>query len=481
MTKNTTPDPHHNSSPTPARKRAEYLIPLIVACTFFMQILDSAIINTSLPQMAASFHVDTLDISIGITVYMLFAAAFVPLSGWLADRFGSRRIFLLAIFVFSLASLFCGIAQNLWQFVIARAFQGMGGALMTPVGRMVVLRNTEKANLLQATALITWPGLLAPVIGPVVGGFITTYFSWHWNFLLNVPLGIVGMWLVRRHIPNMFGEKTTPLDWKGFFLSGAALATMLYGLESLAHNSHPWQISLTLIVLGCALGYLAIRHFRVAEHPLLSLASFQIPTFSILSLSSGAVMRICIAATPFLLPLLLQVGLGMTPLDAGTYVLIYFLGNIGIKPLTSPILRRWGFRTVLIWNGALVATSILLCGLISQSTPHWLMLVLFLIAGSTRSMQFTSMNTLIFADVPPKNVSAASTLSNMTMQICLVLGVTLAAMLLNLSQWLRHGQTLELADFSLPFIVIGLAGLIACWRFRTIPLNAGAELTHSTK
>ncbi|RUY18917.1 MFS transporter, partial [Mesorhizobium sp. M7A.F.Ca.CA.001.13.2.1] len=229
-------------------------VALIVAIAFFMQLLDSTIISTSLPQMGASFGVSPVAMSIGITVYMLTMAVFVPLSGWLADRFGARNIFLLAIVLFTLASLACGLSQTLTQFVAARVVQGLGSALMTPVGRILVLRNAPKSELLNATALITWPALFAPVVGPVLGGFITTYLSWHWNFFINIPLGVIGLALVARFIPGDREADPKPLDWPGFFLTSAGLALLLYGLERIAHPEDGVLPTALLIVAGIVLG-----------------------------------------------------------------------------------------------------------------------------------------------------------------------------------------------------------------------------------
>ncbi|AEH87859.1 major facilitator superfamily MFS_1 [Mesorhizobium opportunistum WSM2075] len=305
-------------------------VALIVAIAFFMQLLDSTIISTSLPQMGASFGVPAVAMSIGITIYMLTMAVFVPLSGWLADRFGARNIFLVAIALFTLASLACGFSQNLTEFVAARAVQGLGSALMTPVGRILVLRNASKSELLNATALITWPALFAPVVGPVLGGFITTYLSWHWNFFINIPLGAIGLALVARFIPGDREADPKPLDWPGFFLTSAGLALLLYGLERIAHPEDGVLPTVLLIVAGIIVSWLAARHLRRAPHPLLDLSSFKVLTFAISTLAAGTIFRVAINATPFLLPLLFQVGFGLSPVDAGMMILAYFLGNLGM-------------------------------------------------------------------------------------------------------------------------------------------------------
>ncbi|MER9416735.1 DHA2 family efflux MFS transporter permease subunit [Mesorhizobium sp. M0306] len=450
---------------------------LIVAVAFFMQLLDSTIISTSLPQMGESFGVPAVAMSIGITVYMLTMAVFVPLSGWLADRFGARNIFLVAIALFTLASLACGISQNLAEFVAARAVQGLGSALMTPVGRILVLRNAPKSELLNATALITWPALFAPVVGPVLGGFITTYLSWHWNFFINIPLGVTGLALVARFIPGDREAGGKPLDWPGFFLTSVGLACLLYGLERIAHPEDGVLPTMALLGTGILVGWLAVRHLGRANHPLLDLTAFKVQTFAISTLSAGTIFRIAINATPFLLPLLFQVGFGLSPVDAGMMILAYFLGNLGMKAVTTPTLRRFGFRSVLIVNGVIASLSIMACAALSPQTPQALVVALMLIAGLSRSMQFTALNTLAFADVASQQRSSAATLSSMLQQVAMLFGVAVAAALLNLSQIARGVAALDLVDFRLAFLVIGAIGLVASFRFLALPKAAGAEVS----
>jgi EmrB/QacA subfamily drug resistance transporter len=468
----TTPQPDPPQVPIDPR-----LIAGIVASAFFMEMLDSAIINTSLPQMADSFQVRPLDLSIGITIYLMSAATFVPLSGWLADRFGSRVVFMWAIGIFTLSSLACGLVSDLAQFTVARALQGIGGALMVPVGRVVVLRHTEKSDLLRATALITWPALLAPVIAPVLGGFITTYSTWRWNFLLNVPIGILGMLLVFKFIPDVREAERKNLDWLGFLLSASALLTLLYGLDVLTQAEVHWQAPTAWVAVGLILGVLSIRHFHRASAPLVDLSAARLPTFAISSITAGAAFRTAINATPFLLPLLFQVGFGLNPLQSGTLVLVYFLGNIAIKPLTSPTLRRFGFRSVTVVNGIFAGLAIIACAAFSAQTQHGLIMAVLLVAGATRSMQFTALNTLTFADISASQRSSASTLTSMLQQLVAVLGVALGALLLNGSQILRHGDRVDMTDFRVGFIAVGLLALVSAIGFLRLPSHAGAEVS----
>ena len=456
-------------------------VALIVAVAFFMQLLDSTIISTSLPQMGQSFGVAAVAMSIGITAYMLTMAVFVPLSAWLADRFGARNIFLVAIALFTLASIACGFSQSLTEFVAARIVQGLGSALMTPVGRILVLRNAEKSELLNATALITWPALFAPVVGPVLGGFITTYLSWHWNFFINAPLGLAGLALVARFVPGDRESEAKPFDWPGFFLTSLGLAVMLYGLERLAHPEDGLLPTIASIGIGIVIGWFAVRHLLRTQHPLLDLSAFKVLTFAISTLAAGTVFRVAINATPFLLPLLFQVGFGLRPVDAGLLVLAYFLGNLGMKTVTTPTLRCFGFRTVMVVNGAIASLAIMACGVISPQTPLALTVALMLVAGLTRSMQFTALNTLAFADIGAPQRSSAATLSSMLQQMAMLFGVAIAAAILNLSQIVRGEAVPDLADFRITFVAIGLLGLAAAMRFLVLPANAGTEVSgHST-
>ena len=453
------------------------LIALIVASAFFMQALDSAIITTSLPQMALSFHVHPLDLSIGITIYLLSVAGFVPLSGWVADRFGARNVFSLAIVVFTLASLACGMSESLLQFAVARAVQGLGGALMVPVGRIVVLRNTEKSELLQVTALIVWPAMIAPVVGPALGGFITTYASWRWNFFLNIPLGLAGMALVYSFVPNYREAVPTRLDRKGFALSSTALVCLLYGLETFAHARSDWIFPLALIAAGSLIGAAAVRHFRRTAHPLLNLSSLSIQTYAVPTLGVGMASRIAISATPFLLPLMFQVGFGLNAWASGMLILAYFGGNLGMKTVTTPTLRRFGFRSVLFANGVASALSILACAFLSADTPKLVIIAVLLIAGLTRSMQFTSLSSLAFADISDAQRSSASTLSSMLQQISMVLGIALAAFILNASQMIHGTPTMTMSDFRAAFAVVGLLSLFSSGLYLKLRPDAGAEVS----
>ncbi|MEP7456142.1 MFS transporter [Phyllobacterium sp. SB3] len=460
-----------------AATRQPRLVALVVAVAFFMQMLDGTIITTSLPQMALSFGVEPVAMSVGITIYMLSMAVFIPLSGWLGDRYGSRNVFITAIGIFTIASLACGLSDNLWQFVGARAVQGIGSALMTPVGRMIVLRNAEKSELVSAIALITWPALFAPVIGPVLGSFITTWFSWHWNFFINIPLGVIGILLMLKFVPDYRDASATKFDRKGFALSAAGLALLLSSLESFAHGMREPYIASVMLVAGGTLSVLAARHLLGTRYPLLDLSVFGIRTFALATATAGTAGRVSINSAPFLLPLLFQVGFGFSAIKTGTFILVYFAGNLGMKVVTTPLLRRFGFRSILCFNGLIASLSLAACSLLSATTPEFATFGLLLVAGLSRSMQFTALNTLTFADINAGLRSSASTLSSMLQQMSMLLGVALSAFVLNLSQVVHGNLTTSLTDFRTAFFIMGFIGVVSALRFLRLESNAGAEVS----
>src|SRR6218665_606532 len=325
----------------------------IVAAAFFMETLDSTIIATALPAMAAEYGVSPLDMSHGITAYLIAMAAFAPAAGWSTERFGARRMFVGAIAVFPAASLLCGLAPEPWSFFAARVLQGAACAFMSPVGRFVVLRETPKHQLIEAIGTITWPGLIGPVIGPVLGGLIITHASWRWAFFVNVPLGLVGAWLVLRYIPPHAAGPSQPLDRIGFLLNALALSCTVFGLTLLGEPGGRVALALAWVAAGLLAGAAALRHARRTAAPMLDLRALRVRTFAIANASAGFASRVAIHASPFLLPLMLQVGLGLSALQAGFAVLVYMLGNLAMKTVTTPILRRFGFRRVMVLNGAL--------------------------------------------------------------------------------------------------------------------------------
>jgi EmrB/QacA subfamily drug resistance transporter len=452
-------------------------IALIVACAFFMENLDATIIVTAIPPIAHSFATTSTRMSLAITAYVLATAACIPASGWLADRVGARNLFAAAIGVFTLASMTCGAAPTFLTFIGARVVQGAAAAMMSPVGRLVVLRTTAKRDLMGALSTLVWPALFAPVIGPPLGGFITSSLSWRWIFYVNVPLGIAGVALVLAFIPNQKGAQRTAFDAKGFVLMALALACLTYGLDAVGSRDIHLALAAGLMLAAAAVGYLAVRHLRSAASPLVRLATLRVRTFVVGCVSGGSVSRAAIGATPFLLPLMFEVGFGLSPATAGLLLLVYMAANLAMKAITNPILRRFGMRTVLIANCAIAALGIAACSLISPALPRALSGLILVLAGASRSMQLTSITYVTFADIEPEDRSDASVISSLAQQISMGLGVSLGALMLNFSRALRHAASLGLADFRVAFVAAGALCALSILSYRRLAANAGAEIS----
>jgi EmrB/QacA subfamily drug resistance transporter len=461
--------------PTQLRTHSAAL-PFIVAGTFFMEYLDTTIIATALPQMAHSFSVGPNEVSLGMTAYMLTLAVFIPISGWIADRYGSRTVFGGALVTFTVASVLCGLSQGLYSFTAARVLQGIGGAMMVPVGRMIVVRNTEKSRLMQAISTITWPAILAPVVGPTLGGFITTYASWHWVFFLNVPFGIVALVAIATVVPNQRSPEQRPLDVKGFLLSGVALISLLYGTELASHQDSSFAWAVGYMLGGILMGALAVRHFRSTPNPLLDLTTLRIPTFAVTVLW-GSATRIGIETVPYLSPLLFQIGFGLTPFQSGLLLLATATGNLGMKAFTTRILRAYGFRCVAAANSVLAAIFIMACAWLVPATPILLMVLVLFAYGLARSLQFTTLATLAYADVEDAQKGPASTLWSVAQQMTIGLGIAFGALALRLAA-LLHGPRASAAPFSLQdfhwaFLAGGVVVLGSVWGYVRLPRDAG--------
>lgn len=452
-------------------------VALVVAATLFMQFLDGVIIVTALPSMARDFGVGTLEMSLGVTIYMLAVAVCIPAAAWLSDRFGARRVFVVAIALFTLTSIACGLAQDLGQFAIARALQGASSSVLFPVGRIIVLRTAQKSEIVAAIGLTIWPALFAPVLGPALGGFITEFISWQWNFWINIPLGIIGIALVLAIVPKDTEFAERPFDAIGFILTAVTLGCLLYGFDALVQGGLPVWISALLIAVGFAFGTAAVLWLLRVEHPLIDLRTLRIKTFAATDAKAGAVLRTAINATPFLLPLMFQVAFGMDALSSGALVVIYFFGNLAIKSVTTPTLRRFGFRAILTVNGVLSGIAVAACALLSPDLPYLLTAAILFVAGATRSMQFTALATLAFADVDAPQRSSATTVSSMSQQLSMVFGVAIAAGCLNLSQMWRGAPGLGVIDFQVTYLVMGLVIVVCALRLLTLQRNAGAEVS----
>ncbi len=452
------------------------LIPLIVACALFMENLDSTVLSTALPAIAADFGVSPIHLKLALTSYLLALAIFIPASGWLADRFGARVIFRLAIATFTTGSILCGFSNSIEALVFGRIVQGIGGSMMVPVGRLVILRTVSKSELVGSLAWLTVPALLGPVLGPPVGGFITTYIAWPWIFWINVPVGALGLTLATLFIPDVRGGGRVPFDRLGFVLTGLGLAALMTASTTLGLGLLPADVIVVLLVFGTALlaGFVAHGR-RPSVAPILDLTLVRIPTFG-RSLAAAALFRIGMGATPFLLPLLLQAGFGMTPFQSGSITFASAVGAIAMKFAAPPILRRFGFRNVLVANTLVAASFIALPALFTPTTPATVMTGLLLVGGFFRSLQFTSINALAYADVPPERMSGATTLTSVAQQLSLSIGISVGAAALELSTR-ASGGTITAAAFWPAFLVVGLIALTAIIPLRSLPADAGDEVS----
>jgi EmrB/QacA subfamily drug resistance transporter len=454
------------------------IVPLIVAVAFFMENFDGTAIATALPKMAASFGVNAIDLSNGITAYLVTLAVFIPISGWCADRFGARVVFSAAIAVFSVASILCGLATGAVQFVLARILQGIGGAMMVPVGRMVVLRSTPKKDLIPAIGTIVWPGLIATVIGPPVGGLLTTYASWRWIFLVNIPIGLIGILLVQRFVENFRAEEQQPLDFGGFLLSAATLSCFMYGVDLLGRENSRGYLGWIFLALTVLLGALTFWYEQRVERPLVRLSLLRIPTFAT-TLIAGNASCTAVGAAPLLLPLMFQNGFGMSPAQSGMLVLLYAGGNLGMKTMTTWVLRRFGFRAVLLVNTLLIALFAAASGFLRVGMPALIWVIVLVGAGLVRSMQFTSLNTLAFSEIPTAEISAASMMHSAAQQLTFGLGIAFGAISLRIGILLGAGQTLT--DYRIAFCIVAALALLTFPAFLRLAHDAGAEVSRRTK
>ena len=456
--------------------RSDRIIPLIIAVALFMENMDATVISTSLPAIAADIGTNPLALKLAITTYLLSLAVFIPASGWTADRFGARTVFSAAIAVFILGSIGCALSSSLPGFVIARIVQGMGGAMMTPVGRVVLVRTIAKRDLVGAMAWVTTPALIGPVLGPPVGGFITTYATWHWIFIINVPIGLVGIALALRFVPELRAERHERFDVFGMALAGLGIAGVAFGFSILGLNFLPWIVVAALIVGGA--GFLAayLVHARHTDNPALDLSLFRLPTF-FASVVGGSIFRLGIGALPFLLPLMLQIGFGMTPFQSGMITFASAFGSMGMKWATATILRRFGFRTVLVINSLTSAASLAVCAGFTATTPVLVMVLLLFVGGFFRSLHFTSVNTMAYADVEPARISRATSLVSVAQQLAMSFGVALGAMAVELTVHLKGGGALQAADFRPAILAVALISGLSVLIFLRLSPEAGAEMT----
>jgi EmrB/QacA subfamily drug resistance transporter len=456
--------------------RPAVLTAFIIATALFMENMDGTVLSTSLPAIAADFHEDPIVLKLALTSYMLTLAVFIPASGWVADKLGARTVFCSAIVVFTLGSILCGASTSLPTLIGARIFQGLGGAMMVPVGRLVLLRSVSKSEMVNALAYLTVPALIGPVVGPPLGGFITTYFHWRWIFWINAPIGLLGVLLALKFIENIRERDVARFDFKGFALSGAGLLSLIFGLTVIGRGLAPAPVVVAMVLCGAALLALYVRHARGNPDAILDLGLLKTQTF-MTAVVGGFLFRLGIGALPFLLPLLLQIGFGLSPFRSGLVTFGSAIGALSMKTLASQLIRRYGFRNILIINAVLSSAFLIVCMLFTASTPLTLILIILIVGGFFRSLQFTAIGTMAYAEIDAAQTSRATTLVAVNQQLAISAGVAVGAFVVEMTQRLHGGGELVVRDFAPAFLVVGLISLSSTWWFYRLPHDAGHEVS----
>ena len=452
------------------------LIPLIVATALFMENMDSTVISTSLPAIAGDIGTSPLTLKLAITSYLLSLAVFIPASGWTADRFGARLVFSCAIAVFMAGSIGCALSGSVTDFVFARTLQGIGGAMMTPVGRLVLLRSIDKSALVNAMAWVTVPALVGPVIGPPLGGFITTYFSWHWIFLINIPIGLLGIFMALRFIDPIRSDNPERFDLYGMVLAGIGLAGIAFGLSVAGLNLLPWSVVAALVAIGAISMTLYVIHARRTASPVLDFTLLHLPTMRA-SIVGGFMFRVGIGSLPFLLPLLMQVGFGLTPFKSGLVTFGTAVGAMGMKTLAARLIRTFGFRNLMTVNAVISSVFLAACALFTITTPLLLIVIILVVGGFFRSLEFTAINTVAYAEVEPPMMSRATTLVSVNQQLAVSAGVAIGAFCVESTLWFRHMTELTADVFAPAFIVVSVISMLSAFLFWRMPDDAGHEIS----
>jgi EmrB/QacA subfamily drug resistance transporter len=458
--------------------RLRLLIPLIVAFAFLMEQLDSTIVTTAIPDMAHSLGVAPLLMNLTISSYILSLAVFIPVSGWIADRYGARRVFASALGLFTLASALCGMANSLPELIVMRIIQGFGGAMMTPVGRLVLLRAFPRSELVTAMAYMSLPAIVGPTIGPVLGGFLTTYANWRWIFYVNVPIGLIGIILALRYVEDIRIPASPHFDIAGFLLCGAGLALLQFTLENVGHPlvNRVWVAGAATTALGLLLSYRA--YARRKQEPALDLSLMDIRTFRV-STMAGGISRTGINTVPFMLPLFFQIGFGLSPVVSGSLTFVVSLGSLAIRPMSAQMLRLFGFRNLLIFNGVICAIVIAAFTLTTAATPHWLIFLHVMVLGIVRSIQFVTTNTLTYVDVPAPKLSRATSLGGVIQQLTVSFGVSIAAAILGVITGPDHVPKVQ--DFHATFLLVALLTFSATPGFLLLAPQDGAHVSRAKR
>ncbi len=457
--------------------RFSRILPLTIAAALFMEQMDSTIIATSLPDIARDLGTSPISLKLAFTTYLLGLTVFLPISGWMADRFGAKLIFSLAIVVFTVGSVACGFAQSLEWLVFSRGLQGVGGAMMVPVGRIIVLRSVQKSDLLDAIAWLTIPALIGPLLGPPIGGYITTVYDWRWIFWMNLPFGIFALGLALWLLPNFKAAVAPPLDFKGFVLSGLGLTLSVFGM-TMAGSSDLFSAGqvTVMIVVGLLLLGAYVLHARRTPAPILDLRLMRFASFRH-SVVGGNVYRIAVGATPFLMPLMLQLGFGFTAFQSGMITFGSALGAILMKFTVSPLVRRFGYRNLLIINGVLCSVMVAAQASFTATMPLLVMFLILLMSGFMRSLQFSALNTLAYADIEHADLARANGLYTVLQQLFLALGVAAAAFLLDFRLWHSGRNDLVAADFSFALLVVSGVSVFAFLSYIRLDRSAGASIS----
>jgi EmrB/QacA subfamily drug resistance transporter len=453
----------------------ERLVPLIVAVALFMENMDSTVIATSLPRIAADIGSSPLELKLAITSYLLALAIFIPASGWMADRFGARTVFRAAIAVFLVGSIGCALSHSLFNFVIARFVQGSGGAMMSPVGRLVLVRTVGRRNLVDAMALLTTPALIGPILGPALGGFITTYATWQWIFIINIPIGVLGITLVSLYFENIRAETREPFDLVGLALIGLGVGGLAFGMTVTGIKLVPVWVTVALVTFGAASTFAYVVRSRRIPAPIIDLSLFKFATFRA-GVVGGFLFRIGAGALPFLLPLLMQLGFGMNPFQSGLITLSSAVGAMMMKWAVPRILRRIGFRNALTWNGLIASILLSACAAFTITTPVPAMVVILVLGGFFRSLQFTSVNAIAFAEIEPARISKATALVAVGQQLSQSVGVAVGALAVETVLGIKGQTMITAADFPPAFLLVGLLSASSVILFARLPADAGAEM-----
>jgi EmrB/QacA subfamily drug resistance transporter len=451
------------------------IVPLILAVSLFMENMDSTVIATSLAEIARDIGTEPVALKLALTAYLVALAIFIPISSWMADKFGARNVFRWAIVVFMLGSICCAFSNSLVTFVLSRFLQGMGGAMMTPIARLVLVRATPRNQLVDAMAWLSIPGLIGPIVGPPIGGFITTYASWHWIFLINVPIGLIGIVLVGIFLPDWHRNAPRKMDFPGFFLAGAAFAGWVFGISVVTLPALPISFGVAALAGGTLAALVYLWHFRRTEYPLLDLRLFRLPIFRA-TMIGGTFFRLGTGAMPFLFPLMLQLAFGLNAFQTGTITFASAVGAFVAKFAAEGVLQRIGFRTAMIVTTAGTVLGVVGMGIYTPETPVWLMMTLLVLTGFVQSIFWTATNAFVFADVDDKDAGQANVLSQVGVQLSLAFGVALGGGALELFR-LSHGSEPTLLDFHYSFYVIAAVGIVSTIIFSRLPKDAGANLS----